>query len=543
MKIRNIKTGITFIFLVFSISISIDFAGQNKNKELFLSKQKMYAEMDSLISIIENSNPHLNIYKEVMNLDVIEEIKKQREKIKDVKVLDDYYKLINNSLKIIPEIHCRLIESRELDEGSYFIESYPKIFDETTIESIKIFYDELTHIKDEEEKLNFNHMAFTLYIHYKNGEYFVTRPLIKLNENDSVRINVGLKLIKINDETVDDFILKNSKENSIRWQWDLYNRRFFTEKIIPYNIIIKNTPLHLTFIDPKTNKEIKCLHKKYEKVPNDINKIFMIIDGDWVLGNPHSFENRKPIVRMIDSVLYINIPSMNLNDITFYINEIPAVAKSHTIEKVIVDVRRNRGGSDFVWNDVLSLITDTTLCRYQKIGINDHPFLQDFFPNPIDSLPLYYDKNLKKNYRLLSDSKECINIEPHENSINYKGKIYVLHDRFSYSAANSLVTFALGNDKVVAVGEPTGFQSGYGFNPFIYTLPYSKLCFTMHSVIHIPPDSDDIEDYLWNKTEIPVKTNIIYENIMEEYQMRDYYFTDFFYNYDVYFQAVINDKE
>ena len=66
----------------------------------------------------------------------------------------------------------------------------------------------------------------------------------------------------------------------------------------------------------------------------------------------------------------------------------------------------------------------------------------------------------------------------------------------------------------------------------------------MHSIIHFPPEnSTDINDYFWNQSEIPVTPTIIYENIMFEYQSMDIYYKEFLYNYDVYFQAAIQNFE
>ena len=132
MTLKN-KIKIILIAVLSILAITLVIALQLGYIYITPSKQKMYAEMDSLISIIEKTNPHLKIYEEIMNYNVIEEIKKQREKIKDVKNIDDYYKIIHTSLRLIPEIHCRLIKSQELKKDSYWVENYPKIFDKSTL--------------------------------------------------------------------------------------------------------------------------------------------------------------------------------------------------------------------------------------------------------------------------------------------------------------------------------------------------------------------------------------------------------------------------
>jgi hypothetical protein len=386
-------------------------------------------------------------------------------------------------------------------------------------------------------------MKYVVKLSYIDGEYYLTAPVEICRESDTTIVNVGQMLTKINDIPVHDFFSQNRDEydyiikfNNAMTRWDLLNNRFYNEGItMPFSYIVNNKPMYLTFFDKVKNEEIKfsCAHKKL---------VFAT-----TLGEHSQYKKMGPIVRMIDSVLFIKIPFMNPEDMSFYENEILSIASNINIKKVIIDVRGNRGGSDYVWQNILSLITDTTLCRHAQLGVNDNilfnRYLNSYFSVPIDSFALYHDPILNKDYRLLSRNEDCTNIEPHEKSIRYRGKIYILHDKNSFSAANSFVVFALANDKTVAVGELAGNQGGYGVDPFVYKLPYTKLCFSMHSVIHFPPENSNIKDYFWNKTEILVVPTVIYENIMHEYGQFDIYNKDFLYKYDVYFQTAMADEE
>ena len=442
------------IKIIILIFVGIFMFGTSSNcQTVKLSKQEMYAEMDSLISIIEKANPHLEIYKKAMNFDVIEELKKQREKIKDVKNIYDFYNLIDYSISIIPEVHSRFIRDFQLKKPSFFVENYPEIFDKSTIKNIcKIEKKQKKDIKKMKETYFRNMSKYIFKLSYFDGEYHLTCPRKIFRETDTIIINAGQILTKINDIPVHDFFKQNREDYDFvmlfgdsKTRWDFTNKRFYNEGItMPFSFIMNKTPMYLTFVDKTTNQEIK------------FSMLNQRSDFSVMLGDQNTYERKKTIVRMIDSVLFIKIPTMKPDDMPFYEEEISKVAKDKEIKKVIIDVRGNKGGSDNVWHHVLSLITDTTLCRHANLGFNNNSILEQNLSYPVDSFLLYHDSRLNKDYRLLSLDEDCNNINPHEKSIRYNGKIYVLHDRNSFSSSAALLAFALTNDKVVAVGTPTG---------------------------------------------------------------------------------------
>jgi len=83
---------------------------------------------------------------------------------------------------------------------------------------------------------------------------------------------------------------------------------------------------------------------------------------------------------------------------------------------------------------------------------------------------------------------------------------------------------------------------GYGVDPFLVQLPYSKLLFYMHSVINFPYHAKSVTDYFWNNTEVEIQPTLDYLTIMYEYQNLDIYNEDFLKNHDVFFQKVLNLK-
>ncbi len=194
----------------------------------------------------------------------------------------------------------------------------------------------------------------------------------------------------------------------------------------------------------------------------------------------------------------------------------------------------------------MSLLTDEELCQHGTIGIRNTRLFPDtnYFNTPFDSLLLYHDPILDRSYRLVTiDTAGCFgSIKPHKKSLRYKGQIYLLHDRESFSAANSFVTFALSEEKLIAVGEPTGRLGGYGITPSVYQLPITNVSFVMHSSIHIPYNGQSVDDYLWNKTEVPVTSTPEHESFIGFWWAYDIFSKDYLFNQDPFFRKALEQK-
>ena len=68
-----------------------------------LSKKEMYADFDTLVSIMERCNPQYLVRKQVTGYDLVAEIKDQREQIENCENTMDFIKLLKKSTIHIPE--------------------------------------------------------------------------------------------------------------------------------------------------------------------------------------------------------------------------------------------------------------------------------------------------------------------------------------------------------------------------------------------------------------------------------------------------------
>jgi len=505
-----------------------------------ISKSEMYSDFDSLIYVIENANPHLGIYKNLLGVDVLDNIKNMKSRIDTVNSLASYYVIVALALRTIPEGHTRMLKYREITKGAeWYINKYPNYFDSISMLRNKLIYMSLyKNYASYEKKKRKERLKYDIPLTYVNGQFYslMNIHIIDKTKNTIDTIDAGDRLIMINNSTVNSFIHKYSNCYSYAYnvnKWDNENRLFYNQQLLK-NDSLFGKDLTLVFYSNRLKKR-KIVH--IVKKGSHIIKSYF---HRYALGSPDKYSKITHKVMYFDSTLFIKIPAMDYSDTNYYKNEILKY-KNKFISKVIIDVRNNGGGSDYLWEYILSLISDTVLCRHQRLGINNWKPLNRFIGKDIDSLPLFFDPILEQKFRLLSKDRHCFKILPDTNSIRYHGSIYLLHNRESFSSATAFVTFALGCERVIDVGENNGYLGGYGADPFLFQLPYSKLMFIMHSTIHIPVDATCYYDYFWNKSEINVSSTPSFETIIYDYSDKDIYTIDFLKKKDIYFIRAIND--
>lgn len=139
------------------------------------------------------------------------------------------------------------------------------------------------------------------------------------------------------------------------------------------------------------------------------------------------------------------------------------------VKKIVIDIRDNGGGDDSVWQDLLKIIIDKPLTYRYNVQIPDNDAL-------INSVRDFGDIH-RKNNNVYVESNRII--EPDSNSINYEGKIYILQNKYTFSAAAALSSVAWQNPNMILVGEPTVTISGYTFPAIMFKLPNSKIVFNL----------------------------------------------------------------
>lgn len=211
--------------------------------------------------------------------------------------------------------------------------------------------------------------------------------------------------------------------------------------------------------------------------------------------NPPSenLKNAKVEDILEGKVAYINIPQMiplytveqDENFISNYLTEIQGY------QALVIDIRGNSGGSTPYWTDFL-----LPKILNRPYTLNTYYFLRDGkVAKKYMELAMAYPDGPEfttiddLNYEQLSNLPHEVikefgwyfyysqTIEPAENSIMYQGNIYLLVDRFVYSASEAFAVFAKETEFATLIGEKTG-GDGIGINPWIEKLPNSGYVFS-----------------------------------------------------------------
>ncbi|MDR2979582.1 MAG: hypothetical protein LBV02_03965 [Bacteroidales bacterium] len=227
-----------------------------------------------------------------------------------------------------------------------------------------------------------------------------------------------------------------------------------------------------------------------------------------------------------------------------FADSIKRIGNGKTIKKVIFDVRDNIGGSDYAWLHVLQAIMKDTLILRRMLafkdselmhhyinGLRDKYEIESIYPK-INTLPFLNDLNVI----CLADTSY---FAPDPNSLQYAGKIYILQNLGSFSAAQSITAFSKQIPQLVSVGVPTGNIAGAGFGPWTFQLGESKYTFNIDIDSDIT-DASNAKDVFQDRPEIEV-----YPTIDEMIEMNNYGRIlnkrggQFLFNHDYLFKKVV----
>ncbi|WP_206763273.1 S41 family peptidase [Clostridium perfringens] len=206
---------------------------------------------------------------------------------------------------------------------------------------------------------------------------------------------------------------------------------------------------------------------------------------------------------------YIYIPQMisyyNMgNDIELideYLNNIKEY------QALIIDIRGNGGGDSYYWISYLvpkliDKVYENTNYSFWKDGeiINNYlkkskvkystgfGEVKDLDTIKLVNLPV----EVKEDFKYYS--KNTMEISPSEDSINFKGNIYLLVDKLVYSSSEAFASFAKQTGFATLIGERTG-GDGIGSDPLLHMLPNSGYVFRFSKDMGTTADGTSSEEF------------------------------------------------
>lgn len=521
MNMKKLTSIILFVLLLCITNLS--FA-----QEPTLTKKQMYKDFDQLVKIIQDCNVQLPVRKAVTGYDNLAEIKKLRKNIDTVTSNKGFGYIIYEALNYLMDKHSTF--------SNYFYSGYENLDGIDTLYLLgkqQISSDFMNKINESARHRNFvsTNFPIPIFYSYKDNLYYLIgdNHYKSKTGKDTLKTSL-LKVISYNGEDIKDYAHKE-REKDIKSLWD-YNKKEYSYK--KYGILWLDTVGRLKVERGDSVFEINIEDYIYN-MPGwnggtESIKIEGVSKGNNFYGNDMRIFG--------DSILYVFIKSMVSED-TALCNKIKAEAKGKNIKKVVIDVRGNKGGSDDTWHNVLKAIVKDTLPYPVKLAYNDTKMMRKKLKSLND-----YTKTEKipwlgnKQFRVIQDTN--MKLAPDTNSIKYEGKIYILYDYNTFSAAYTLVTYSEYLDNLVSVGYPSGQILGFGIMPSLFQLKNSKYTFRLATTIDIT-NCNKPSDVYHDKPEIEVAPKVE-EELLYPYSKHDIRSQEFLYRYDTWFKKVLELK-
>ena len=308
-------------------------------------------------------------------------------------------------------------------------------------------------------------------------------------------MQVGTELLKINNTPIKN-LLKSYKKLITSDGKNQTFQKYYLAKSWASFFTYENGILDSVKLETKYQNNIRTFYLKRDKISKIEKKAEIIEAKKKEKSNKNNDYNstRKLYNRSLSfetkdgSVAYMVINSFsNTRSRKFYKESFATLKKAKT-KYLIIDVRNNFGGSVAEINNLYSYLTDKKLKFLDDIEVtsNKSMYHADFFnqipgfvkPLATIAYPFYLvgtafsnkDKNgkhyLKTNYSVKKIKED-----------NFKGKLYVLINGGSFSAASILPSKLKGDKRAFLVGEETGGANdgSVAGRYSTETLPNSKL--------------------------------------------------------------------
>lgn len=288
----------------------------------------------------------------------------------------------------------------------------------------------------------------------------------------------------------------NWLENKSKYKRMIRNTKTDAEYLLALNKILGDlNNKHVKVFD---GREYKKIYKGYYKsfAENDKLQYLPMYDAfsnPFVMERYDFVENlgdiklyTEPILEtkilIEDELAYMKIKEMaNFNQAQEDLIKIKEFLKNIEVyEKLIIDIRGNSGGQDEYWKNIVSLITDKTLeVNYYSFFKGGHRYELD--PYKVqglttikvldDDVLVNFPKEVEEYFNYYK--KDFININPQDNNLNFKGKVYLLVDKDVFASAENFAAFAKDSGFATLVGEATGGNRIFEEVPIIH-LPRTK---------------------------------------------------------------------
>ncbi len=325
--------------------------------------------------------------------------------------------------------------------------------------------------------------------------------MYKIIEENYPYIEVNKRLNNVdwlaNKESYEESIIKTNNDKDFfkalqKILRDLHNGHVYMEDKNTYQYVLKTykkaaSDYEANDIMIDYNVWVRELEKertidRYGKAP-EADKDADKISKEVIEGNI-----KKDIIEK-DKLAYLRIGSFNHFNIDKDVPEIKEFLKEvKDYPGLAIDIRGNSGGSTYFWNEIVQFLLSEPVEHKTFAAYRGGTFVENFIYNaqgkgyeriePIEKLREYNLSNLPEE--IYSDFKyfeEWVDtLTPSNDSIKYKGRIFLLVDNVVFSTSEAFSVFAKDTGFATLIGERTGGDR-IGGDPAVCSLPNSGYVF------------------------------------------------------------------
>lgn len=406
-----------------------------------------------------------------------------KEEIESISSDEEFTFLIQKALNSTTDAHSGICNGSDI---KYLLECLPEEEKKGLLRNIDTSMLVVSN-KRNEQYWNYlikaaSKFKFYIFSRYLNGEYYNLIPIKK----EGRIIEIGSKIVKINDINIHDWV-NNHILDYRDVSYDIDNERYYVDLFFTGISFFKDrTNVDLTFESPsgEISKETFDLSSrpKFKRQP-------------WLSINLTKVKYFKK-----DKVLYIRLGSMS--SVEDYLQKIAKYGAKKTINRIIVDVRQNGGGSDLVWKRIVEELIDEPLNLDLTVGVKDNFRIRNYYGNGM----LKEKFNFKNDTFAIVDSKELESFIPSETSLRFSKKIIIIQDKHIFSSAASFTSVGSYVDKFITLGSDVDKPIGVGLTPMYFMLPNSKVLIRIDPTIDFTKATD--YENLFQKVNIEVDESI-----------------------------------
>lgn len=462
-----------------------------------LTKQQMLCDIDTLESIIRRYHYNLPLLEQRTGTSVAKVFDELRNSITDKSTMFDYVDAVRQGLSCLNDGHTSIAGKSSIKWYLTSRYSYLSKVGNAQLSDTLQASDYQSLVPDS----IFSMSKSGFRAKYIDGKYYNVRPFTF----NGKLIAAGEEITAVDGEAIGSFVHKNySKLLFLRW--DPYRSSWYSD--------------YFSLALPYLGKKQLTLSIGSTKVLVNTEKLL-----DNLQKEPYSLTSSGKVL-VLGDILYVYIPSMM--NAEWYIQEIKKLY-SPAIKKVVLDIRGNGGGDDSVWVAILENLIDKPFSYRYSVGMNYSKAVQD----AISSFG-----NVKVNGKYMVVNQERI-ITPSISSVRFGGRIYVLQDKDSYSAAAALASAAMQNTKrMTVIGERSSLISGYTFPALLFSLPHSRLAFTIG---FSSDQTGGISNPYMDMVEVDARDSI--SDYLDKRFKYDCHSEEYLNNYDRLIQLVKQDKK